>query len=240
MDNRIPVSVIDDRRLFRDAMSARLRRETGIALTAATSRLRDLLEVAKTQSIDIVLVDLSAGTTRGLAIIWDAKSYLPNARVIALGVQTDELTILKCLEAGASGYLTPNASYAALLETIRAVHAGRTPCSPELLVQVMARIRELSHEHKATKVPQHGALSARETEIVQLIAAGLINKQIAQRLGIKLSTVKNHVHNILQKLKVSRRKDTVHRAFELGILKPELADADTSAFPNLSVQSQWN
>ena len=219
MAQPIRVSVIDDRRLFREAIAARLSAEAEIELAAATDRLRNLIEVARTRPVDVVLIDLSAGASRGVAIIWDIKSYLPDARVIALGVDGDGQALLKCVEAGASGYIAANTSYAGLLETIRQVHEGRTPCSQALLVQVINRISQLAEERTNPQAPEHAGLSSREMEIVKLIALGLINKEIAHRLGIKLSTVKNHVHNILQKLQVTRRKDTVQRAYEMGILR---------------------
>ncbi len=219
MGHPIRVSVIDDRRLFREAIAARLSAEEEIELAAATDRLRNLIEIARTRPVDVVLIDLSGGRSRGVAIIWDIKSYLPDTRVIALGIGTDQQMLLKCVEAGASGYIAATTSYAELLETIREVHAGRTPCSETLLLQVINRISELSEEQSNPQTPERAGLSTRELEIVKLIALGLINKEISQRLGIKLSTVKNHVHNILQKLHVSRRKDTVQRAYEMGVLR---------------------
>lgn len=218
MGHPIRVSVIDDRRLFREAIASRLSVEEEIELAASTDRLRNLIEVARTRPVDVVLIDLSSGQQRSVAIIWDIKSYLPDTRVIALGADGDQQTLLKCVEAGASGYIGTSTSYAGLLETIREVHAGRTPCSQALLLQVIQRISQLGEEQANPQAPERAGLSAREIEIVKLIALGLINKQISQRLGIKLSTVKNHVHNILQKLQVSRRKDTVQRAYEMGIL----------------------
>ena len=218
MGHPIRVSVIDDRRLFREAIASRLSVEEEIELAASTDRLRNLIEVARTRPVDVVLIDLSSGPQRSVAIIWDIKSYLPDTRVIALGADGDQQTLLKCVEAGASGYIGTSTSYAGLLETIREVHAGRTPCSQALLLEVIQRISQLGEERANPQAPERAGLSAREIEIVKLIALGLINKQISQRLGIKLSTVKNHVHNILQKLQVSRRKDTVQRAYEMGIL----------------------
>jgi DNA-binding NarL/FixJ family response regulator len=180
--------------------------------------LRDLLDVARKQPLDVVLIDVSSGPHRVLAIIWDVKSYLPDVRVVALGAGADSQTLLRCVEAGASGYTGPETSFEELLRTIHEVAAGRTTCSPAVLMQVMSRIRELSSQREQQIPPVNGGLSEREVEIVKLIALGLINKEISQRLAIKLSTVKNHVHNILQKLQVPRRKDTVQRAYELGIL----------------------
>lgn len=218
MSRTIRVSVLDERRLFREALAARLRSEQGIELSAATDRLRDVLAVARKHPLDVVLVDINSGRNRVLAIIWDIKSHLPDVRVVALGAAIDSETLLRCVEAGACGYTGPETSYEELLRRIREVAVGRTTCSPAVLCQVMSRIRELSCQRHQQQPPANGGLSEREIEIVKLIALGLINKEISRRLEIRLSTVKNHVHNILQKLQVQRRKDTVQRAYELGIL----------------------
>jgi DNA-binding NarL/FixJ family response regulator len=134
-------------------------------------------------------------------------------------MEDQEEAILKFIEAGASGYLLKEASWEELLETIEAVRLGRTVCSARITAAVFQRVCRLSQTTSKRPIDREEELSERQREILDMIALGLVNKEIAQRLGIAVCTVKNHVHNILDKLRVPHRRAAIRYAREAGLCK---------------------
>ena len=137
-------------------------------------------------------------------------------KVIVTGLSDSEAAILQYIEAGVSGYVLRDDSVETMLTTIRAVHAGEAVISPSVAAALMARLAELAELAKAaggnSPVTTSDALpdlTPREREVLSLIALGLSNSEIAERLTLELGTVKNHVHHILEKLNVSSRQDAV-------------------------------
>ena len=154
---------------------------------------------------DIVLLDLSMDGWSGAvrAIVAGASK----TRVVVLGVAEVESEVIGCAEAGVSGYVTREASLQELVEVVESVARGEMLCTPRIAALLLRRVAEAA----APRSSAQGRLTPRETEIVDLIEQGLSNKQIARRLSIELATVKNHVHNILEKLEVGRRGEAVAR-----------------------------
>lgn len=218
MVQRIHVSLLSDSRLFRDAVSARLALEEEIALVGAASTVDGLLRIAQTQRIDVVLVHASMDPAEVAEFVYDVKPHLPTARVVALGIEQDESEIVRCIESGAAAWLKHDTSYAGLLQMIRAVSQGRTTCSPTVLRRVILRVNELAKTKPDVEDSRAKPLTFREAEIAGLISLGMVNKQIARRLGIKAPTVKNHVHSILEKLGVKRRRDVTAQVGEYRLL----------------------
>lgn len=184
---------------------------------AAMEKLRDL-------ETGVVLVDASLGRREVCATIREIKAILPGLNVVFLGDEREE-NLVDYIEAGASGYVPRDASLDEMLETIEAVDRGQTPCSPQVAASVLARIEELVGQRprqSARKLERAPQLTPRESEVLRLVAAGLRNKEIASRLGIKLPTVKNHVHKILDKFQVKRRREAIRMAFENGLLDDPL------------------
>lgn len=138
-------------------------------------------------------------------------------RVVAFGVCDDVSDIVECARARVDGYVSCEAETAELLAVIATVGQGALGCSPSLSATLLRAVTDMSAAATpvagiAGRGPRAtGPLSDREREILSLVGGGLMNKQIARRLGISLSTVKNHVHNILQKEAVASRQDLVRR-----------------------------
>ena len=179
--------VLCDTRMHREAVAMILGREEAPACIAEARP-------------DVVLVDIAmAGAPRVIGRIGASDA---DVSVLAAGVHEDENSILECVEAGAAAYTTREASLKEVAAAVVRLARGEVLCSPWML-------RLAAH---AVPAPTRGArLTPRECEVVALIGEGLANKQIARRLGIELSTVKNHVHNILDKLDVGRRSDAAAR-----------------------------
>ena len=138
-----------------------------------------------------------------------------------LDVPECEETVLACIEiAGAMGYVTKSGSLEDVFHAIQSAMSGETLCPPRVTHLVFARVSELSHQIASTRPHSSKSLTRREQAIVSAIEKGLSNKEIAVQLGIEVSTVKNHVHNILDKLKQHDRQSAVRYVREHGLHAP--------------------
>jgi DNA-binding NarL/FixJ family response regulator len=146
---------------------------------------------------------LDATSPQSLEFLRSLSAIAADIRTVALALDESGPEIVEWVEAGVSGYVSCCASLTDAVAVIESVMRGEALCSPEVAGSLFRRIRLLSSNHRSP-LPQ-ARLTLREQEIVELIDAGLSNKEIAMRLSISLSTVKNHVHNILQKMDASRR-----------------------------------
>ncbi len=171
-----------------------------------------------TDAVDVVLIDAASDPRVALAQTCQARERWPEAKRVVLGLDREDETVVDFIEAGAQGYVLKGVSPEGLVEVIRAVHQGRTACSPAVVASVLERIAAL--EGIRTDPPPRSVepLTLREREVLVLLAAGLGNKEVGRRLCITVQTVKNHVHRILEKLQVHRRREAVRLAYDLGLL----------------------
>jgi two-component system, NarL family, nitrate/nitrite response regulator NarL len=189
----IRVVIISDIRLYQEGLALILAQHEGIAVTGAAA-CEDAILGPQPPGTDVVLVD--TGSSNGSATVRSLVSAFPEAKVVALAVPDSEQGVLAYAEAGAAGFVTRDSSIDELVATIRGVACGELVCSPRNAAILLRRVSALA----AMEMPRYeGRLTVREREIAGLIDAGLSNKQIASRLHIELSTVKNHVHSILEK-----------------------------------------
>jgi len=189
--------IVTDVRLYRDGLSALLGRAGHIAVVGAAGSIHEGIERARELQPDVVLLDTGAGSNAGAA----------RARVVALAAPESEEDIIALAEAGVLGYVTRDESLDNLVTTIESVARDEMACSPWMATVLVRRVQALA----AVRPRPTQRLTAREAEILELIAQGLSNKEIAAGLFIAVTTVKNHVHNILEKLGVSRREEAVAR-----------------------------
>jgi two-component system, NarL family, nitrate/nitrite response regulator NarL len=201
----IRVFIVTDVRLYRDGLSALLGRAGHIAVVGAAGIVDEGVERVRDLQPDVVLLDTSSGRNVGAAR--DLLASAPRARVVALAAPESEEDIIALAEAGVLGYVTRDESLVNLVTTIESVARDEMACSPWMATVLVRRVQALAAERPG---PTQG-LTAREAEILELIAQGLSNKEIAAGLFIEVTTVKNHVHNILEKLGVSRREEAVAR-----------------------------
>ena len=201
--------IVDDRRLFREAIASRLVSEEGIELVAMLGHQEVYEKRLPLNDVSFVVLGREIATTR--EIIRRIRSVEPAPHVIAGAIEADDSEIVDCIEAGAIGYVAHDASYAQFVQTIWDVSRGRPQCGTHVMAGVIRRIQELSESPFSNGSPN---LTPRETEVAKLVAHGWANKQIARELGIKLSTVKNHMHNILGKLDLRNRAELMGCPFE--------------------------
>lgn len=186
-------------RLYREGIADVLAREPDVLIVGAAAEPGEALRTVLECQPDVALLDL--GTERGLAAVRALRREAPGVRLVTLGVDDADDDVLAWAEAGVSGYVARDASFADFLATLRAVARGELRCSPRLAAALLRRVTALAGDAPSSAT----RLTQREREISSLLEAGLSNKEIATRLYIELPTVKNHVHNILRKVGASRR-----------------------------------
>lgn len=194
-------------RLYRDGLSSLLRADGLVEIVGTAADRLGALDQINALRPDVVLVDTSL--EGGLGTIKAIASARPDVRVVAIAVPDRDADVIGCAEAGASAYVTLDASTDELVETLQRAAKGELICSPRLTASLFRQVSALSAQREAARPVER--LTARERQIVELLDEGLTNKQIAQRLYIEVPTVKNHVHHILDKLHVSRRDDVLAR-----------------------------
>jgi DNA-binding NarL/FixJ family response regulator len=199
----LSILIVDDSRLYREGLGAVIANEPAVGTVLMAEDAASLARVIAGECPALVLVNLAS--VGGLALLRGVRDAAPTAHLIAIGVLESESEIIACVEAGIAGYLLRSEPLANLMRLIRSVMAGETVCSPRVTAALMRRVAVLAAERRAA-VP---VLTEREEQIVDLVDRGMSNQEIAERLGIELRTVKNHVHNILSKLGVRRRGEAV-------------------------------
>lgn len=219
MGEPIRIFIVDDLRLLREGLVSLLAEQDDITVIGAAASGNKALEKITALRPEVALIDIGRPGKDGLTVTHALRREAPEVKVLILGMPDLTDDIMACIEAGAAGYVLKEASFDSLVDTIRAVHRGESFCSPRMAASLFSRIAELASAH-LPRLPQRSLkLTARELDILHEIAQGLSNKEIAQRLFIEPQTVKNHVHNILDKLQLHTRLEAVHYARERSLLK---------------------
>jgi two-component system nitrate/nitrite response regulator NarL len=212
----IRVAVVAEVRVYREALASLLGHD-GRLRVAATSPTAEAL--ASTAGVDVLVVD-TAGDD-GAASLQRAMGTVQSP-VVALGAPADEDGVIALAELGVLGFVEREAPLDELVASIVAAAAGEARFPPRVATTLLRRVSALA-AYPTSASADSTVLTARERQIVDLIAEGLSNKEIAKRLYIEVATVKNHVHNILEKLNVSRRSDAVER---LRLVQPHPRDVN--------------
>jgi two-component system nitrate/nitrite response regulator NarL len=213
----IDVFVLVAVRLYRDGIVDALRRDPRFRVLGSAASLRTAREQlhALTSGPHVALVDLDLG--EGPAVVRALRETWPALSVVALAVRESDQDVVAWAEAGVSGLVSREATLAELLDAVDAAVKDEVLCSPAVAAALLRRVASVSGERG---YGTGHALTRREREIVRLVGDGLSNKEIASALHIELATVKNHVHNILEKLGVGHRTDAVVVARARGELDP--------------------
>lgn len=221
----ITVFIVSRVRLYRDGVRHLLERRQGIHVIGGAATWERALNLGRLAPADVLLLDLPIA--EGACAI---RALAP-ARAVALGVAEHEAEVVAWAEAGAAGYVPLDGSLSRLIATIEAVANGETLCSPRIAAALVRRLAAVAGDSSGP-ASTAATLTPREREIVLLLDEGLSNKEIASRLYIEVTTVKNHVHNILEKLHVHRRGQAaarLRRGDGVGLLAEELGDKGVEA-----------
>ncbi len=202
----IHVLIASDIRLYREGLALHFDQRPGFTVVGAVEDRASSIRAARELTPDALLIDMAMAES--LATIRDLRDQAPAVRVIALTVPEVERAVLACAEAGIAGYVPRNGSLEDLNIAVESSVRNESIASPRMVASLMRRVAALSADRSGAVSE---SLTARELDIVKLIDQGCSNKQIAARLSIELSTVKNHVHNVLEKLGVQRRSQAAAR-----------------------------
>jgi DNA-binding NarL/FixJ family response regulator len=165
---------------------------------------------------DVVAINVSILNGQALAAVRTVGELAPETKVIAYGLEPTQSAVLQWIEAGAHAYLPQDTSLPELRRTVQLVAAGHMPASPEMAFVLFSRLAELGRARRRSNALETLVLTPRELAVLRLIAEGLGNRAIAERLTLSFHTVKNHVQNIFKKLDVTRRIEALDRARRQG------------------------
>jgi len=202
----IRILTVDDHPLIRVGIATLVASESDMKVVGEASNGREGIAKFRECLPDVTLMDLQMPDMNGIDAVTVIRDEFPEARIIVLTTYTGDVQVLRAIKAGAQAYVTKNLVHKELLQTIRAVHAGRKTMSPEVAVQIAAYVGD-------------EALTSREIDVLRLIAVGSANKEIAAQLSISEETVKSRVKNILIKLGANDRTHAVTIGLKRGIIE---------------------
>lgn len=203
------VTIVEDEDAYRESLAVLLNGSPGFECAGAYANAEQALKALRFETPDVLLLDLELPRMSGEEFIRQVSVRWPQVRILVLTVHDEPRRIFDALEAGASGYLVKPVPPAKLLEAIAEAAAGGAPMSSAIARLVLATFRERGrHKHELE------ALTAREAEILALLAKGHRYQEIASELGIALRTVGTHVHHIYEKLHVRSRAEAAARYLE--------------------------
>jgi DNA-binding NarL/FixJ family response regulator len=200
----IRVSVVEDDPQARELIVGWINRSQEFCCVSDHSSGEDALRLLPEARPEIVLMDINLPGMNGVECVRQLKPRLPEAQFVMVTIYEDSDHIFHALQAGATGYLLKQTERADLLAALRQVHAGGSPMTPNIARKVVRAFQHPAPEHMAQ-------LSARENEILDLLAHGYLYKEIADKLGIKVATVDTHIRRIYEKLQVRSRSEAIAR-----------------------------
>jgi DNA-binding NarL/FixJ family response regulator len=206
MNDAIRILLVDDQPLFRRAIALLVGDQPGLVVVGEAENGLQGLEMAHALKPDVVLLDVEMPVMDGVEATRRIRDEVPSAKVVILTVSEQDDHLFDAIRYGAHGYLLKNLRPEQLYDLIRAVVRDETVLSPAIAGRLLREFRERPEGRRvATPSSTEPSLTRREIEIMQLVADGLSNKEIGVRLTITEGTVKNHVHNALEKLQLENR-----------------------------------
>ncbi|MFI8104460.1 response regulator [Streptomyces sp. NPDC086023] len=209
----VRVLVVDDQRLIREGIASLLGIQPGMEVVGTAADGREALAQAVTLTPDVVLMDVRMPGPDGVETLVELRRRAPDCRVVMLTTFDDEEYVVRALRAGASGYLLKDLPPAELADAVRLARAGLTPLDPAATARLAAAL-----DRPAAEAPATGPLTAREADVLRLVAAGATNREIASRLRLSEGTVKNHISRILTRLSLRDRTQAALYARDQGLL----------------------
>ena len=225
---RIRVLIADDQRVVRDGLNMLVSLIDGVEVVGLAGDGAEAVRLAEAHQPDVILMDLRMPGLDGAAATAQVRERLPGSQVLVLTTYADEAAILSALRAGALGYLTKDASAEQIEAAVRAVHAGQTHLDPAVQARLVAAVTGPVPGAVPGPVPGQAGrsgpppagLTSREAEVLTLLASGLSNAEIAQRLYLSNATVKTHINRIFAKTGARDRAQAVRFAYQHGLTTP--------------------
>lgn len=216
--HQIRIILADDHQLFRDGINSLLSDAGDVDVVAAVSSGRELLESLENIKVDVAIVDIAMTGMTGIEATRIINEKFPNVKVLILSMHNSEEFVQNAIQAGAQGYLPKDTGKEVLLKAIHEIFQGHMYLDPHLSGLLAHRLIRTQENQKSIQ-SKLDLLSPRELEIVQLVAEGYINKEIADKLHISIRTVDSHKNNLINKLKLKTSVDIVKFAIKNGLVK---------------------
>jgi len=212
----VRVLVVDDQQLIRDGIASMLDVQEGVVVVGTAKNGQDAIEQAVSLKPDIVLMDIHMPIMDGIAATEKLRRQLPDSQVVMLTTFDDESYIIRSLQAGACGYLLKDIPVDDLAQAVKLAHTGVYQLAPEVAGKLVGNLN-IANQSKNLE-PAEIDLTKRELEVLNLIARGATNREIAEQLFVSEGTVKNHVSNILNRLGLRDRMQAALFAVEHGLV----------------------
>jgi DNA-binding NarL/FixJ family response regulator len=221
-EDQLRVLIADDHELFRRGLRMVLDDEPDIEVVAEAGDGREAAELAREQVPDVAVLDVRMPLVSGIEAAALIKADQPGIRILMLTISDEEDDLFEAVKAGANGYLLKEISIDEIADAVRSVHSGQSLITPSMASKLLTEFADLvRREEPAQQDLPAPRLTPREMEVLQEVAKGLSNRDIAQSLSIAENTVKNHVRNILEKLHLHSRMQAVLYAVRQNLLEIE-------------------
>jgi DNA-binding NarL/FixJ family response regulator len=218
MPDLIRILLVDDQRLMREGLRILLKLEPDLEIAGEAEDGKAALDAYEALHPDVVLMDVRMPGMDGVEATWRLRERWPKARIVILTTFDDDEYVFEALRAGALGYLLKDVSGHDLAQAVRTVAAGGALIEPSVAAKVIAEFARMAPPARDVDAGLAEPLSEREVQILRLLAGGLTNRQIAERLSMAEGTIKNYVTNILGKLGARDRTQAAIRARKMGLL----------------------
>ncbi len=216
----IRVLIADDQALFRRGLYVVLGAEINIKVVGEAEDGAAAIAKAEELTPDVVLMDIRMPRVNGIEAARRIREILPTTRILMLTVSDEEDDLYEAIKAGANGYLLKEISVEEVADAIRAVAQGQSLISPSMASKLLSEFNALAKRAAAREQLPAPVLTARELEVLRLVARGMSNREVADQLFISENTVKNHMRNILEKLHLHSRMEAVMYAVRKRLLDP--------------------
>ncbi|WP_240917534.1 response regulator transcription factor [Phycicoccus sp. HDW14] len=216
----IRVVIADDHALYRQGMAVVVELDGAAKVVGQASNGAEAVEVCARLRPDVVLMDVRMPVVGGIEAAGLLHAADPGARILMLTMSDDESDLFQAIKAGASGYLLKDLPGEEVADAIRRVHDGQAIIPPGMAATLLQEFSRLSQD-VAPGAPTESHLTDREVEVLRLVARGMVNREIAESLGIAENTVKNHVRSILEKLHLHSRVEAAVYAHQQRLVPPD-------------------
>lgn len=226
--DKIQILLIEDNRLLRDGIALMLKKQDDMHVSATVGNGENIIQLIGKLKPSIILLDLGLRNQNSLQVVKLARQNYPTVKIIVMDLIPLQADVFEFVQAGVSGFILKDAGIADFYKTIRSVHQGSKVLPPHLTGSLFSQIVEHAIIGSKPEVIEEAVrMTKRERQVIELIAEGATNKEIAQKLHLSTYTVKSHVHNILEKLALNTRVQIARHA--------HLSDAYNTAINNTSL-----
>lgn len=228
---KIQVCVVDDDERMLETLTQAIQSHPDLSLLACAHTLAQAYEMLDLHSPNVVLVDLGLPDGNGLELIRYIHANRPGCESMVFTVFGDESHVIASIEAGATGYLTKDTRTDDIVSRLLQLHAGGSPISPVIARRLLSRfralqpagpqdaaVRQTDHKGSTAPTPLVTPLSDREMQVLEMVAKGFMQSEIAELMDVSINTVSTYIKRIYRKLAVNSRTGAVHRASELGLI----------------------